>query len=153
MCFQNSMFGAACLRWWKASFKGKDYLLQNICSKHVKQNLLARQQMLCETKRCTRGQAFCYETIMFGLVTYKLDAAAMRVHSLFTSFTFCNIASVVLWYRKREYTVIPSSNVNITMISIQCKYQCLLHSFGHTNQLTIHCSIYLSFTDRDTCYD
>ena len=29
------------------------------------------------------NHAFSYETIMFGRVTHTLDAAAMRVHSLF----------------------------------------------------------------------
>ena len=63
-------------------------------------------QMLYADQRTLRAQSYiykCYETIMFGWVPHTLDAAAMRVHSLFTSFTFCNISIVVLWYQKREY--------------------------------------------------
>ena len=55
---------------------------------------------------------FCYETIMFGQVTHKLDAPAMRVRSLFASFTFCNISG--------SCSLIPKENIGcyITCVSL-----------------------------------
>ena len=54
----------------------------------------------------------CYETIMFGRVTHTLDAAAMGVRSLFTSFTFCNITG--------SCSLIPKENIccSITCVSL-----------------------------------
>ena len=54
---------------------------------HVKlmiQPILGRtyhKHKICRLMPTWHSKANCYETIMFGRVTYKLDAAAMRVCS------------------------------------------------------------------------